>query len=1148
MREDSSPPQGKDPLAGGLQELRLPQLPSGRRRSQAGALEVGYVPRFRARHKRATTIAIVPLANLRKSVTLPSQDLGGGASLEARAARRRSRNQLASTTGRGGQISAASSPRKSLPPAALTKGSEPGCGGWSTCLPVVRGAATIIVHDHPFFRGASDEFKAKIVHHIQRRYFGDRKADAFSHVVTGLDRQGVFSASYVFQQDPAKVRTLIEQGEAPSSDYDGVLLTDHRFDAEFEVLLDGHKISTKRTSVALGVEATMGLTKAPVFSLRLQQEPSVALFVVPREALMSVLASEEMFAADAALLRRRAHRATSEMLHQWLCLNASNVNVRLLANSSAAFKQRLIQSVEVRLCSLGSVIAKEGESTKSCFCLFTGEAEVTVGGQSVCELRQADHSAGWTAWWGFLEASGTCSQRPATLTANTDCIIWELSARDLKELKADFAKDCHLFDEVAARHLRMLSPLSKNIWQASFLNGCDPKFILALSYAAKQFIAMPQQSIVRERERGTDMFFLAQGLCTVQRGEKPMATLSSGSYFGELAMLGVSTTRTATVVCDTVCDLRVLDRRVLMQTLRRYPDENARLKCIVEAHSLSRKVAIDQLKTMDILSGCSDEFLSRLTDQMYAQAFFVGQSLLKQDVESEHMYVVVNGAVEVTLAGVPLSEVRGPVVVGELALLRPGARALATVRCTSFCECLVVHTPLLGNTLLHEFPQDALLLEELTKGHVEDLRDALQQKFHAAVTPGLVMGRSSMAATALEVVRRASARPTGQQPKAQGGTSTFFTKSDPAFLEQLSLQLEKRIFLDGQVMLQEGVPGELALFIQDGEGIVEVGGMQVAKVQQGDFVGEVVLLGFSPHYTATVKADGLVTAFAIEKQRMREVIVHFPAEKRRMEEIMQKRLNATRRLMKIRAISRFLRGYNSGAESRQQAPGPLNLTLKAEPEEGQETPRSRSPGGSGSEKSWSGGFAAAARKANNAGATAATGKASRRPSVAMSSLGSGNLGQASRRASLAMFGGAAAAAVVATSGGHIDGNIDLGSHSRIEEESTPKRQQMSGRASSKRWIRRRKEMLRKASWQRDFRLLKSGIMIEMLPPEQSFKGADDEALSGSSDAQPSTRRYTKAAAFYGKPVWHEVGKAGLKAGGDSAPRLDGPDAPEGGSG
>merc|ERR1719353_624843 len=101
-------------------------------------------------------------------------------------------------------------------------------------------------------------------------------------------------------------------------------------------------------------------------------------------------------------------------------------------------------------------------------------------------------------------------------------------------------------------------------------------------------------------------------------------------------------------------------------------------------------------------------------------------------------------------------------------------------------------------------------------------------------------------------------------------------------------------------MLQEGHAGDYALLMNDGTGVVEVGGQRVAEIKKGDFVGEVVLLGFAETYSCTIRAMGLVTAWSVNKAKFQEVMESFPDEKKRLEELMRKRVNLTRNVTKIR--------------------------------------------------------------------------------------------------------------------------------------------------------------------------------------------------------------------------------------------------------
>ncbi len=66
--------------------------------------------------------------------------------------------------------------------------------------------------------------------------------------------------------------------------------------------------------------------------------------------------------------------------------------------------------------------------------------------------------------------------------------------------------------------------------------------------------------LVEEGTPGREFFFIVDGRATVKAGNRSVATLGPGNYFGELSLLDRKP-RSATVVSDTDMDLLVLDQR-----------------------------------------------------------------------------------------------------------------------------------------------------------------------------------------------------------------------------------------------------------------------------------------------------------------------------------------------------------------------------------------------------------------------------------------------------------------------------------------------------------------------------------------------------------------------------------------------------------
>lgn len=67
----------------------------------------------------------------------------------------------------------------------------------------------------------------------------------------------------------------------------------------------------------------------------------------------------------------------------------------------------------------------------------------------------------------------------------------------------------------------------------------------------------------------------------------------------------------------------------------------------------------------------------------------------------------------------------------------------------------------------------------------------------------------------------------------------------------------------GEILAQEGTPGDLFYVIERGEADVTIGGAQVAQLKEGGFFGEMALLDDLPR-TATVTATTPLVLYAIK--------------------------------------------------------------------------------------------------------------------------------------------------------------------------------------------------------------------------------------------------------------------------------------------
>lgn len=126
-------------------------------------------------------------------------------------------------------------------------------------------------------------------------------------------------------------------------------------------------------------------------------------------------------------------------------------NVYLFRNIPDEHLQYLLKNMEVKRIPRGSDIIREGEEGDSLFILFKGTVTITkkmtlfaeneeknLVDKSLIRLSASDY-----AFFGEMAMCGDTDVRSATVTADSDCVLGELPARELKKwgnMNAEFGK------------------------------------------------------------------------------------------------------------------------------------------------------------------------------------------------------------------------------------------------------------------------------------------------------------------------------------------------------------------------------------------------------------------------------------------------------------------------------------------------------------------------------------------------------------------------------------------------------------------------------------------------------------------------------------------------------------------------------------
>jgi CRP-like cAMP-binding protein len=267
----------------------------------------------------------------------------------------------------------------------------------------------------------------------------------------------------------------------------------------------------------------------------------------------------------------------------------------------------------------------------------------------------------------------------------------------------------------------------------------------------------PGDVVVAEGEPGDRFYVIAEGRAEVSAhgpdGPLPLATLSPGELFGEVALLRPDALRTATVTALTPLLALSLDARRFTAILADYPEARAAFRANAETLE-----AASFLKEMSPFATLDGPRLRALAAHLKRRNVPAGEEVVRQGEAGRHCFLIRSGQVEVLVDasdGVAghLDEVAtgrvatmGPgEVFGEAELLAGGTRS-ATVRALVPCEILE----------LHRFDLLAVIGED--QEIRERMRELLRQHARPRQVPGIVAHRHEVSGGAALTTLQDAAR------------------------------------------------------------------------------------------------------------------------------------------------------------------------------------------------------------------------------------------------------------------------------------------------------------------------------------------------------------------------------------------------------
>lgn len=502
-------------------------------------------------------------------------------------------------------------------------------------------------------------------------------------------------------------------------------------------------------------------------------------------------------------------------------------------------------------------------------------------------FAQAGTGEGSALLLGDAILLGFESTRTRTAIAETNCIVFELSLRDfmgcLRTHKAETNRFIQMQQSCYQESIKCrVSCLNK----LDIFGRCSRPFLEALVRVAVPSLVFVGCEVIAQgsEEASKDLVLLMAGNAEKVRMDGTYEKVNCPQTFGSLQWLGALMKVSDAVVARSLCQVLFIKHAMLLDTLKKFPDESTNMVQQVRQHNGHRLTLVTSKDVtggagspkrnnrlqlcmwhLPFCKGCDPGFLEWFTMAMAKVNLIPGMSMLHDDVERDFMVLLTEGTVEVTSSfSGSKEEVVAPLMICGWDKNRKIQTAAKTI-----CEIQHLSVRALSR-LAGEFPENTRLV-------VTRLMQ-FQTRNHGAMGVGWW--------SAAAALRRLAP----------------FEESSYGFLLEAAKLLELQVFLPGDALVEEGASVDCTLILESGTCAIEKRSMKclwtievVAEVSDGCWIGGVGgVCGFAGELkrSATVRATTVCKVHRIPTEEFVTLLGSNSTERQRFRSIAERELRA----------------------------------------------------------------------------------------------------------------------------------------------------------------------------------------------------------------------------------------------------------------
>ncbi|MGJ8639327.1 MAG: cyclic nucleotide-binding domain-containing protein [Opitutaceae bacterium] len=237
-----------------------------------------------------------------------------------------------------------------------------------------------------------------------------------------------------------------------------------------------------------------------------------------------------------------------------------------------------------------------------------------------------------------------------------------------------------------------------------FLKDADPELVADLVAAIESVKYREGEEIVREGEPGDTLYFVVEGAVKITREGKFLATLGVGGCFGEAALMGDGI-RAATVVASEKVTLFRINRESYLELTEKHLVMRFRLNELRkqrEAKNIENSIQQNLLKSTPFLNGAGGGLINELARYLEPINYKEGDVLIREGEVGTSFFLIEEGSVGVSKAGVQITELGLGACLGEGSLFTDDPCS-ATVTALADTSCFVLKKAAF-NRIIRRYP------------------------------------------------------------------------------------------------------------------------------------------------------------------------------------------------------------------------------------------------------------------------------------------------------------------------------------------------------------------------------------------------------------------------------------------------------------